>query len=202
MRHCHNHVHHQRRQITHEAIRQAGYWVIGGHRTVARELRKCVVCKKFRGSLFGSMYSRPACWRDWSRPALHQRWLWYFRTLDGTFKENARKSRQFKTMGSRIHLLKQKSRLRRRVRHHGYEFVYLCLTKIFRNPRHCILTKVRPKQVVYWFLFVQASTSVLRSCPWSIHRSFIGVFWSFFTACSFHTPGVKIRRKSRSLRCY
>ena len=51
VRHYHNQVHHQGRQITHGAIRQAGYWLIGGHRTVARELSKCVVCKKLRGPL-------------------------------------------------------------------------------------------------------------------------------------------------------
>ena len=49
VRHYHNQVHHQGRQITHGAIRQAGYWLIGGHRTVAKELSKCVVCKKLRG---------------------------------------------------------------------------------------------------------------------------------------------------------
>ena len=49
--HYHNQVHHQGRQITHGAIRQAGYWLIGRHRTVARELSKCVVCKKLRGPL-------------------------------------------------------------------------------------------------------------------------------------------------------
>ena len=49
VRHYHNQVHHQGRQITHGAIRQAGYWLIGGHRAVARELSKCVMCKKLRG---------------------------------------------------------------------------------------------------------------------------------------------------------
>ena len=48
-RHHHRQVHHQGRQITHGAIRQAGYWLIGGHNTVARELNKCVTCKKLRG---------------------------------------------------------------------------------------------------------------------------------------------------------
>ena len=48
-RHYHTQVHHQGRQITHGAIRQAGYWLIGGHNTVARELNKCVTCKKLRG---------------------------------------------------------------------------------------------------------------------------------------------------------
>ena len=49
VRHYHTRVHHQGRQITHGAIRQAGYWLIGGHQTVARELGKCVICKKLRG---------------------------------------------------------------------------------------------------------------------------------------------------------
>ena len=34
-RHYHRQVHHQGRQITHGAIRQAGYWLIGGHNTVS-----------------------------------------------------------------------------------------------------------------------------------------------------------------------
>ena len=48
-RHYHGQVHHQGRQITHGAIRQAGFWLIGGHNTVTRELSKCVTCKKLRG---------------------------------------------------------------------------------------------------------------------------------------------------------
>ena len=49
VRHYHNQVHHQGRQITHGAIRQAGYWLINGNHTVSRELSLCVVCKKLRG---------------------------------------------------------------------------------------------------------------------------------------------------------
>ena len=49
--HYHNQVHHQGRQITHGAIQQAGYWFIRGHRAVARELSKCVMCKKLREPL-------------------------------------------------------------------------------------------------------------------------------------------------------
>ena len=48
-RHYHKQVHHQGRQITHGAVRQAGFWLIGGHNTVTRELNKCVTCKKLRG---------------------------------------------------------------------------------------------------------------------------------------------------------
>ena len=47
--HYHRQVHHQGRQITHGAIRQSGYWLIGGHKTVAKELSRCVTCKKLRG---------------------------------------------------------------------------------------------------------------------------------------------------------
>ena len=48
-RHYHRQAHHQGRQITHGAIHQAGYWLIGGHKTVAKELSRCVTCKKLRG---------------------------------------------------------------------------------------------------------------------------------------------------------
>ena len=49
VRHYHNQVHHQGRQITHGAIRQAGYWLVNGNHMVAKELNLCVVCKKLRG---------------------------------------------------------------------------------------------------------------------------------------------------------
>ena len=49
VRHYHNQVHHQGRQITHGTIRQAGYWLVNGSHTVSRELSSCVVCKKLRG---------------------------------------------------------------------------------------------------------------------------------------------------------
>ncbi len=49
VRHYHCQVHHQGRQITHCAIRQAGYWLVNGHHTVAKELSDCVTCKKLRG---------------------------------------------------------------------------------------------------------------------------------------------------------
>ena len=48
-RHYHRQAHHQGRQITHGAICQAGFWLIGGHNTVTREINKCVTCKKLRG---------------------------------------------------------------------------------------------------------------------------------------------------------
>ena len=49
VRHYHNQVRHQGRQITHGTIRQAGYWLVNGSHTVSRELSSCVVCKKLHG---------------------------------------------------------------------------------------------------------------------------------------------------------
>ena len=49
VRHYHGQVHHQGRQITHGAIRQAGYWLVDGNHVVAKELSLCVLCKKLRG---------------------------------------------------------------------------------------------------------------------------------------------------------
>ncbi|XP_048580423.1 uncharacterized protein LOC116604791 [Nematostella vectensis] len=49
VRHFHQRVKHQGRQITGGAIRQAGYWLIGSHRAVSKEISQCVVCKKLRG---------------------------------------------------------------------------------------------------------------------------------------------------------
>ena len=40
--------HHQGRGITHNAIRQAGYWIIDGRSSVARTVSKCVTCRRLR----------------------------------------------------------------------------------------------------------------------------------------------------------
>ena len=48
-RRYHEQIYHQGRQVTYDAIRQARYWLTGGHKTVAKELNKCVTCKKLRG---------------------------------------------------------------------------------------------------------------------------------------------------------
>ena len=47
-KHYHHEVHHQGRQITGGAIRQAGFWLIGGHDVVTKVIRACVLCKKLR----------------------------------------------------------------------------------------------------------------------------------------------------------
>jgi len=44
--HYHSRVHRQGRQITHGTIRQAGYWLVNGNHTVAKELSLCAVCEK------------------------------------------------------------------------------------------------------------------------------------------------------------
>ena len=48
-KHYHHEVHHQGRQITGGAIRQAGFWLIGGHDVVTKVIGACVLCKKMRG---------------------------------------------------------------------------------------------------------------------------------------------------------
>jgi hypothetical protein len=50
VRHYHETVHHQGRQITHGAVRQAGYWIVSGHRVVTKLITTCVTCKKSRGA--------------------------------------------------------------------------------------------------------------------------------------------------------
>ena len=37
--------HHQGRGVTHNTIRQAGYWIVDGRSTVARTISKCVTCR-------------------------------------------------------------------------------------------------------------------------------------------------------------
>ena len=44
-------VQHQGRQITHGALRNAGYWLVGGHDAMARLIGSCVTCKKLRGPI-------------------------------------------------------------------------------------------------------------------------------------------------------
>ena len=48
---CHHHqlVKHQGHKITHNEIRSAGYWVIGGGSAVSNHIAKCVKCWKLRG---------------------------------------------------------------------------------------------------------------------------------------------------------
>ena len=47
---CHHHqlVKHQGREITHNEIRSAGYWMIGGGSAVSNHIAKCVKCRKLR----------------------------------------------------------------------------------------------------------------------------------------------------------
>ena len=40
---------HQGCGMTHNALRQAGYWIINGRSSVSRHLRKCTICRKLRG---------------------------------------------------------------------------------------------------------------------------------------------------------
>ncbi|XP_078483450.1 uncharacterized protein LOC144743487 [Ciona intestinalis] len=51
IRHCHNLVHHMGRSATHNCTRQQGYWIINGSSSVANYIRKCVLCRRLRGSL-------------------------------------------------------------------------------------------------------------------------------------------------------
>ena len=84
-RHYHRQVQHQGRQITHGAIRQARYWLIGGHKTVTRELNKSVTCKKLRGRVIEQhMVDLPAD-RTEVAPSLHKRWVRLFRPMDDSF---------------------------------------------------------------------------------------------------------------------
>ena len=50
IRHYHNQEqHHQGCGMTHNAVRQAGYWIISGRSSVSQQLRKCTICRKLRG---------------------------------------------------------------------------------------------------------------------------------------------------------
>ncbi|KAH3817028.1 hypothetical protein DPMN_118554 [Dreissena polymorpha] len=49
IRHCHESVYHQGRLFTEGAIRQSGYWILGGKRILSSLIFNCVTCRKFRG---------------------------------------------------------------------------------------------------------------------------------------------------------
>ena len=49
IRQQHREDQHQGCGMTHNALRQAGYWVINGRSSVSRQLRQCTVCRKLRG---------------------------------------------------------------------------------------------------------------------------------------------------------
>nr|XP_054763858.1 uncharacterized protein LOC129270512 [Lytechinus pictus] len=51
IRHKHEQVNHMGRGITHNQLRQNGYWVIGGSSAVSSIISKCVLCRKMRGPL-------------------------------------------------------------------------------------------------------------------------------------------------------
>ena len=42
--------HHQGRGMTHNALHQAGYWIINGRSSISYLLQRCVTCRKLRGS--------------------------------------------------------------------------------------------------------------------------------------------------------
>ena len=45
---CHHAIKHQGRGMTHNELRQRGYWVIGGTSAVGCFFSKCAICKRFR----------------------------------------------------------------------------------------------------------------------------------------------------------
>ena len=51
IRHCHERTNHQGRGMTMNELRSSGYWIIGMSSSVAYYIRKCVSCRKWRGSV-------------------------------------------------------------------------------------------------------------------------------------------------------
>ncbi|XP_071477128.1 uncharacterized protein [Diadema antillarum] len=49
--HHHQRTHHMGRGITHNELRQAGYWVIGGSSAVSQCISSCVTCRRRRGPM-------------------------------------------------------------------------------------------------------------------------------------------------------
>lgn len=51
IRHHHKQVHHQGRHFTEGAVRAAGFWIVGGKRSVSKTIHYCVICRKLRGPM-------------------------------------------------------------------------------------------------------------------------------------------------------
>lgn len=49
IRHCHEQVCHQGRHLTEDALRSAGFWIVGGRRSVSSLVYNCVTCRRLRG---------------------------------------------------------------------------------------------------------------------------------------------------------
>ena len=49
IRHFHEKVHHQGRHFTEGAVRSAGFWIVGGKRSISSTIFNCVTCRKLRG---------------------------------------------------------------------------------------------------------------------------------------------------------
>lgn len=49
IRHCHEQVCHQGRHLTEGALRSAGFWIVGGRRSVSSLVYNCVTCRRLRG---------------------------------------------------------------------------------------------------------------------------------------------------------
>ena len=50
IRHHHHQFNHMGRGITHNELRQRGYWIIGGSSAVSNHISRCVTCRRLRGS--------------------------------------------------------------------------------------------------------------------------------------------------------
>ena len=51
LQYCHQATKHQGSGMTHNEVRQRGYWIIGGTSVVANLVSKCVICRKLRAPL-------------------------------------------------------------------------------------------------------------------------------------------------------
>ena len=49
IRHYHEKVHHQGKQIAHGKIRDAGIWIVGASQRISSYINQCITCKKLRG---------------------------------------------------------------------------------------------------------------------------------------------------------
>jgi hypothetical protein len=104
IRHYHEKViHHQGRQITHGAVRQAGFWVINGHKEVSRMINVCVTCKKQRTDTRAT-HGQPSCRSNGGPSTFYQRWSGRFWSVADSSQEAQRKRYKCQTMGFSVYL--------------------------------------------------------------------------------------------------
>ena len=140
IRHFHEKVHHQGRQITSRAVREAGYWAIGAHHMISSLIESCVTCKKLRGAILTQhMANLPSDRLETSPPFSNIGF-----DVFGPWEIATRRLRGGAVLGSRFYLSKQSCHPHRAFRNDGCQLVHLRSVPIPRHSWPSGETQMRP----------------------------------------------------------